>query len=165
MDLFIVIGFATGAILGIAGSQVTSANIQSTLYEISSLGLITAAMLTGIRLLRSGSSSVAAGFLTLAIAEAIMSSGTALGQIGGQASFGAGMALYGPALLMINVPMILPLWVRAAGILSCIAFLIAGFMIFSGEQVLPVATLPTVGYTLLTVSIIGWIYCVVKKKI
>ena len=165
MDFVIVIGFAIGAVLGIAGSQVTAPSIQSTLYEISSLGLITAAMLTGIRLLRSGFDSVAAGFLTLALAEAIMSSGTALGQMGGQASFGAGMALYGPALLMISVPTVLPLWVRATGILSCIAFLIAGFMIFGGEQVLPVATLPTVGYSLLTVSDIGWIYCVVKKKI
>ena len=45
---------------------------------------------------------MAAGFLLLAIAEAVMSGGNAAGQIEGQAAFGAGLALYLPALWLIS---------------------------------------------------------------
>src|SRR5437867_227667 len=115
-NIIISVGFIIGAAFGIAGSNVPAGNLQNTLYEISSLGLITSCALMTMRLFRSNHDFLASGFLLLGIAEAVMSSGTALGNTSGQAEFGAGMALYVPALWLISIPAGLWLWLRIIGV-------------------------------------------------
>ncbi|HEY3251589.1 MAG TPA: hypothetical protein VGK25_10775 [Ignavibacteria bacterium] len=160
----IIAGLIVGAVFGLAGSMVKEVNLQATLYEISSIGMIVAAALLGLTFFRKGNDFVAAGFLLLAIAEAVMSSGTALGPVGNQPSFAAGMALYVPALLLISVPKGFPIWARIAGILTVIPFAIAAAKIFWGEQVLSPSPLPGVGYSLLVITFICWIIALVKEK-
>lgn len=163
--ILISAGFAIGAAFGIAGSNVTSLILQNTLYEISSLGLITASVLVAVRLLRSGNDFLASGFLLLAVAEAVMTAGTALGSAGGQSEFAAGMALYVPALLLISIPAGLWIWVRVFGVLTAVPFAIAAFKIYGGHEVLSTSMLPGIGYGLLTLTIIGWIISVLRNKV
>ncbi|MBI4417905.1 MAG: hypothetical protein HY563_03945 [Ignavibacteriales bacterium] len=155
-------GLAIGALFGVAGSFVTGTT-QGILWEISSLGLIIGAILLAGRSGRNGEDEVAAGFVLLAIAEAVMSGGTAAGLSGSQAAFAAGTALYVPALLFIGGPKSYPVWVRLAGILAAIPFAITAFRIYAGGEVLPGSELPSAGYGLLTIAMIGWILRSLKR--
>ena len=92
-----------------------------------------------------------------------MSGGSVAGQVGGQPSFAAGMALYVPALLFIFIPKGFDLWIRIAGIVTTIPFLIAASKIFYGGQVLSTSALPGTGYGLLTVTFIGIIITLLRK--
>ncbi|MEZ4897198.1 MAG: hypothetical protein R2806_10200 [Saprospiraceae bacterium] len=160
-----VSGLAFGAVFGVLGSVFASHPLlQTGLYEISSVALVTAMVFLAIKFLRDDSDYLAAGFLVFAIGEAIMTVGMPLGQVGGQPSFGAGMAMYVPGLLFISIPKKFPLLVRLTGIAAAIPFGIAATKIFLGEQVLSTEPLPGAGYGLLTVTIIGWIWVLLRHK-
>jgi hypothetical protein len=166
LKYIIVVALAIGSILGIGGSMVeVGSTMQRLFWEISSLGLIAGLILYARSPQVSGDVFVSSGFVIVAIAEAIMSSGTALGEQGAQASFGAGMALYVPGLIIVACSAYFALWVRIAGTLSAIAFAIAAFGIFSGEVVLAASTFPSAGYALLTVANIGWIVALFRNKV
>ncbi|MCB0706557.1 MAG: hypothetical protein KDC34_14685 [Saprospiraceae bacterium] len=152
----IVVGLAIGAILGMGGSMVKDPNMQTLLYEISSLGLVVATVLCFGKYYREQAELVAAGFLIFAMGETAMSVGT-------QEAFGAGMALYVPALLLISYPNKFPLLVRITGGLASIPFAIAAFKIMMGEDVPSTSLFPSIGYGLFTVTIIGWIWTILRK--
>lgn len=162
--LIAITGLAIGAIFGMSGSIFSEPEVlQTCLYEISSLGLTAATAFLAIKYYRQQNDYVGTGFLLFAIAEAIMTVGTPLGQIGGQPAFGAGMAMYVPGLLFISIPKVFPLIPRLTGIAACIPFGIAGSRIFMGEQVLSTSALPGAAYGLLTLTIIGWIWSIWKR--
>jgi len=165
LKLIGVVGLALGAIFGASGSMIGGPVAQILLYQISSLGLTVGCLTLGILFLRKNEDILCIGFLTLAIAEAVMSGGTANGQIGGQASFGAGMALYAPALWLISSVSKWPLAPRITGLAASIPFIIAATKIFMGEQVLSTSVLPSIAYPLLVLTIIGWIWSLIKEKI
>lgn len=161
LNLLITIGLAIGFILGMGGSFVKDITTQVILYEISTIGLTVGALLAAAKYARENVDLVASGFLLLAIAEATMSSGAAdIYSGGGGASFGAGMALYVPALLLISIPDKLPKLVRLTGVLAAIPFTIAAAKIFLGEDVPSTSLFPSIGYGLLTLTIIGWIWTI-----
>lgn len=158
------IGLALGAIFGTSGSIFTEPIMQIVQYQISSIGLTVACALLTMKFLREEKDFIAAGFLLFAIGEAVMTAGAASGQVGGQPSFAAGMALYVPAFLLISIPKRFPLWARITGISATIPFLIAASKIFLGGQVLSTSPIPGVGYGLLVVTIIGWILTLLREK-
>lgn len=153
-----------GALFGMAGSIFTSPVLQILLYEISSVGLIAACALMTIKFLIEKKEFLSAGFLLLAIAEAVMSANAAAGQIDAQPSFAAGMALYVPAFLFIGFAKGFPAWTRVTIVAAAVPFLIAAFIIFSGGQVLSTSALPGAGYGLLTVTIVGWIIFLIREN-
>src|SRR5207244_4349734 len=103
------------------------------------------------------------GFVILAIAEATISGGTVVGEAS-QATFGAGMGLYAPALILIALSPFFAIWIRALSALSAIAFLITAGKIFTAETVSATSTFPSAGYMLMTVAMIGWIWTVLRKQ-
>lgn len=156
---------AVGAIFGASGSIfVKPPVLQTALYEISSVALVAATLFLAVKYMRKNEDFIATGFLLLGVGEAIMTVGMPLGQVGGQPSFGAGMALYVPGLLFISIPKGFPVLVRFTGIAASIPFAIAASKIFLGEQVLSTTPLPGAGYGLLTITIIGWIWTLLRKK-
>jgi len=160
---FIAIGFLLGAVLGFGGSMVEAGStMQKCMWEISSLGLIMAAILYARTPIMSGDIFASSGFVILAIAEAIMSSGTLVGEAS-QATFGAGTGLYGPALILIAMSSFFAMWIRGAAALSGIAFLIVAGKIFSGEMVGYSSPFPSAGYALLTLATLGWVWTVLRK--
>ena len=158
------IGLAVGAIFGVSGSVITEPTLQIALYEISSIGLLVACVLLAIKFIRQKNDFIGTGFLLFAIGEAVMSAGVALGQMEGQASFGAGMALYVPALLFISIPKGFPLWTRITGVAASIPFTIAASTIFLGGQALSSSPVVGAGYGLLVLTNIGWILTLIKEK-
>jgi hypothetical protein len=116
-----------------------------------------------VKLLKMDRDISSAGFIVLAIAEGVMSSGTADPGSGNMASFGAGVALYVPGLFMISLPKGFPVWIRVIGVLASIPFAIAGAKIFMGEQVPSISMFPTIGYSLLTIMFLALSWWALKK--
>lgn len=159
------IGLAIGALFGALGSIfVDPPVLQTVLYEISSVGLVVATAFLTIKYIRTNMDFLATGFLIFAIGEAIMTVGMPLGADGGMAAFGAGLALYVPALLFISIPKYFPVIFRITGIAASIPFAISASKIFLGKQVLSTEALPGIGYGLLVITIIGWIWTILKQK-
>ena len=157
------IGLAVGAVFGISGSIFTEPTLQIALYQISSVALTAACALLTVKFLRDGKDYAATGFLLFAIGEAVMSAGTALGQVGAQPAFAAGMALYVPAFLFISLPREFPTWCRFTGVAATIPFSIAASKIYLGGQALSTSAFPGAGYGLLTLTIIGWILTLLRE--
>lgn len=158
------IGLVIGLVFGITGGMLKDPHWQGISYEISSLGLIYASAMLCILYFRKGADLVAAGWLLFAIGEAAMSTGTAGGQPYSQPMFASGMGIYIPALIMISIPSEYPIWARIAGIISAILFAISAGMIFSGNEVLSTHPLPTSGYSVMTIAMIGYIWRLLKKE-
>jgi len=163
VNLLAIIGLAIGAVFGLSGSFVSDPIIKVVLYEISSIGLIVALTILAIRFLKEDHIFLATGFLLFSIGEAVMSGGTAAGELGGQPAFGGGMALYVPALLLISISKKFPAWGRMLGLAACIPFGLVASKIFLGEVVLSSSALAGVGYGLLTLTIISWMLTLYKE--
>lgn len=164
-NIFASVGLLVGAIFGALGSIfVNPVELQIILYEISSIGLTAASVLLAIKFIRENNDLLATGFLIFAIGEAIMTVGMSSGPVGGQPSFGAGMALYVPGLLFISIPKGFPIWTRITGMAATIPFTIAAVRIFLGDEVLSTSAMPGIGYGLLILTIIGWVFTLVKEK-
>lgn len=156
-QIIAVTGLAIGVIFGLSGSIFGGPQGKIILYGISSLGLVAAGALLTLHYFRKNDDLVATGFLVFTIGEAIMMGGAPAGDVGGQPSFGAGMAMYVPALLMISASNRFALWNRLSGIAAAIPFLIASTIIFNGGEVFSSSGLAGAGYGLLSLTIIGWI--------
>jgi hypothetical protein len=74
------------------------------------------------------------------------------------------MALYGPAFLFIALPTGFPIWNRITCVAAAVPFAIAAVMIFLGQQVPPTSALPGAGYGLFVLTIIGWIWTLLKEN-
>lgn len=165
ISILIITGFALGVIFGIGGSSVKDLVLQSIFYEISSLGIIVAAVLLAGRLFRKGEDLVSAGFMVFALGEIVMNVGVApAASEVAMGSFGAGMALYVPAFLMISLPKFWPLLVRITGVLCTIPFAIAAVKIFLGQNVPSTSLFPSAGYAFLSLTMIGIIFTMIKRK-
>ncbi|MCB0792443.1 MAG: hypothetical protein H6595_04770 [Flavobacteriales bacterium] len=163
LDLLAAAGLATGALFGVGGSLMHTPVWREFLYEISSVGLVVGAALLTVRYLMAGDAAAAAGFLVLAIGEAVMSGGTVAEPGAARASFGAGMALYVPALVLVGLSRSFPLWVRIVGVLAGAPFLLAAAKIFLDGPVFSTDALPGAGYGLLTLTIVGWIATILRR--
>ena len=86
-------GLLVGATFGLAGTFVSSPQLQASLWAIDSVGLVIAASLLAVKYLRTGSELLATGFLIFAIGEGVLLSGTAAGPTSSVPSFAAGIAL------------------------------------------------------------------------
>lgn len=165
LDLVATVGLAVGAVFGLAGTLVTEAPLRQLLWAIDGVALIVATALLTVRFLRRGNDCVAAGFLVFALGESLLVSGTAAGLAGSVPSFGGGVALWAAALLLISIPQVFVTWVRLAGMLAALLFIVVATRIFWGEQLLPTSTpLPFFAYPFLVLTFAGWIVALVKGE-
>ena len=158
-------GLALGAVFGMAGTFVAQPTLQAALWAIDSVGLVMAAALLSLKFFRQGNDMVAGGFLTFAIGEGVMLSGTAAGPAGSVPAFAAGASLWAAALLLISIPNEFDIGIRLAGILSAILFAITAGRMFWGEQLLPTASpLPFFAYPFLVLTFLGWIWTLLRER-
>lgn len=159
LDVIASVGLALGAGFGMAGTFVGQANLRNLAWEIDGLGIIVATTLLAIKFFRKGCDGIAAGFLVFAIGESDMLSGQAAGLKGSAPAFAAGTALWATAMLLISFPRELSLWVRLAGFVSSVLFLVTATEIFWGEPVTPLSSpLPFFAYPCLAITFVGWIW-------
>jgi hypothetical protein len=158
----IVGGLVVGAVLGFGGNFVEPGNIQSVLYGLSALGLILASVLLAVEHASAGHRLAAAGFALLALGETRVLNPTDVP--GGEASFAAGVLLYAPGLLMIALSRWAPLWVRLVGAIAAVPFAAHSLFYLGGGAIDSTDPLAAIGYTLFTLTIIGWTLTVLRSE-
>ena len=150
----VTVGLAIGGVLGFSGGLVSPGALQDTLYAVSAVGLIVAATLLAVEHAAAGRQLAAAGFTLLALGETRLMNPT--DAPGAEASFAAGVMLYAPALLLIALSTWAPRWVRVTGAAAAVVFAAHALAYFSGEPADSTGPLASLGYGLLTVTVLGW---------
>lgn len=157
-------GLLVGAGFGLAGTLVTSPELQASLWAIDSVALVIATSLLTLKYFRAGSEFVGAGFLVFAIGEGVLLSGTAAGPRGSVPAFAAGTALWAAALVLISAPPRLQGWLRALGGAAACLFAITAGRIYAGEALLPTSTpLPFFAYPFLVATLLGWAWMLLRE--
>jgi hypothetical protein len=158
-------GLLVGAGFGLAGTLVSSQQLQGSLWAIDSVGLVIAASVLCLKYLRAGLELVAAGFLVFAIGEGVLLSGTAAGPTGSVPAFAAGIALLAAALLLISAPPQFPGWVRLLGGVAAALFAMTAGRIYAGEALLPTTIpLPFFAYPVLVATLLGWTWTLLREQ-
>lgn len=154
----IMTGFALGVLLGFGGNFVEPGNVQNVMFGISALGLIIASVLLLLAHAAAGHHFAAAGFALLALGETRILNPTQVP--GGEASFAAGVLLYAPGLLLLALSGWAPRWVRIVGAVAAVPFTAHGLAYLGGAAIESTDPLAAAGYTLFTVTVIGWLLTV-----
>ena len=155
-------GFALGVLFGFGGNFVEAGNVQDVMFGVSALGLITASVLLTMEHGLAGHRFAAAGFALLALGETRVLNPTDVP--GAEAGFAAGVLLYAPGLLLIALSTWPPRWVRLLGAVAAIPFAAHGLAFLGGAAVDYKGPLAAVGYTLYTVTVIGWMVTVWQSR-
>jgi hypothetical protein len=165
LNVIASVGLGLGVVFGPAGAFVAQLSLRNLFWEIDGLGLIAATSLLTLKYFRKGCDAVAAGFMVFAIGESVMLSGMAAGLEGSIPAFAAGTALWATGMLLISVPREFSFWVRLAGFVSCLLFVITATRIFWGESLTPLSSpLPFFGYPFLVITFIGWIWTLLREN-
>jgi hypothetical protein len=160
-----IAGLVVGATFGLAGTLVSSPQLQASLWAIDGVGLVIAASILAVKYLRAGAELVAGGFLVFAIGEGLLLSGTAAGAAGGIASFAAGIALWAAALVLISAPPHFPRWLRVLGVVAAALFAVTAGRIYAGEALGPIAKpLPFFAYPFLVATLLGWAWTLLHEE-
>jgi hypothetical protein len=158
-----ITGLALGAIFGLLGTVATSQNLRAAAWGLDGTGIVAATALLAVSHFRKGDECVAAGFLVFAIGEGVILSGTAATLVGSVPSFGAGAALWSAGLLLTSIPKEFASWIRVAGTIGAVLFAITAARIFCGEELVPIASpLPFFAYPFLVLTLLGWIWTLMK---
>jgi len=164
IKFLILTGLSLGAVLGMAGTFVPSANLRSIFWAIDGTGLIIATVLLALHFFRAQNDLLAAGFLIYAIGESIMHLGNATTLEGGIPSFAAGTALWSTGIMLVSAPRGLALWNRVVGVIASLLFAATALQIFWGATLTPLShPLPFFAYPFLVLNFIGWAVMTAKK--
>lgn len=152
------VGLAVGGAFGMAGTFVRQAELRQAFWGLDGVALVTAAALLAVKFVRRGDDLLAAGFLVFAAGETLVLSGAPSGLEASVPSFGAGVALWSAALVLVSIPRTFAVWARLAGAAAAVLFAVTAGRIFWGEHLLPTAApLPSLGYPFLVLAFVGWI--------
>jgi len=153
---------AVGAVLGFGGNFAPVGPVQDLMYALSAAGLVLGAVLLAVEHAATGDALAASGFAILALGESRLLNPT--DAPGGEASFAAGVLLYVPALLLVALSPWAPRWTRAVGALAAVPFAVHALAYFAGAAVETDGPIPSTGYALLTVTVVGWIITVLRRQ-
>ena len=153
-------GLAVGAVLGLAGAF-TPPPARGLLWGIDGTGLVIACALLAVHHVRQGHDLVAAGFIVFAIGEGVLLSSVALdpGDPISISSFAAGAGLWAAGLALISAPRVLPILVRALGLISAVLFAIHAVTVLSGHPLTALSMpLPVFAYPFLVITLLCWAF-------
>ena len=140
-----------------AGAFAPTASLRGLAWGLDGTALVVAAALLTLHHMRRGDDVVAAGFLVFAIVEGFILSGAAMDLGGSVPSFGTGAALWAASLAMLSAPRVMPMWLRAVGLVASFLFTIVAVEIFWGRALTPLSEpLPFFAYPFLAATLLGW---------
>jgi hypothetical protein len=150
-------GLVIGSALGMAGTFVPSAPVRGLFWGLDGVALTVATALLAIHYLRKGSDVVAAGFLVFVAGEALILSSAAMDLATSGPTFGAGASLWAASLYLLSLPPVAALWVRIAGAIAGLLFLVVAVKLFTGHGLTPLSQpLPFFAYPFLVATLLGW---------
>jgi hypothetical protein len=151
------IGLIIGGVLGMAGAFAPSAELRGLAWGIDGVGIVIASCLLGVYYFRKGYDVVAAGFLILAMGEAVMLSGNQSNLDLSVPSFGAGTSLWAASIVLISLQKVFPLVVNLLGLVAAALFAVVAVQIFMGHSINGLTTpLPSYAYPFFVLTLFGW---------
>jgi len=153
----VVAGLVIGALLGMAGSVVPSAELRGLAWTIDGVALVVASALLAVHHLRRGDEQLAAGFLVFLAGETLMVSGSAMDLAAVGPTFSGGAGLWSAALALISASRAMPRFVRATGWVAAMLLAVAAAQIAAGARLTPLSEpLPFFAYPFLALTLVGW---------
>jgi hypothetical protein len=150
-------GLVIGAILGMAGTFVSSASLRGLLWGLDGIALVTATALLTFHHFRQGNDVVAAGFLTFVVGETLVLSGAAADLSASAPVFAAGVGLWAASLTLVSVSNVMPSWLRVVAVIAAVLFAAVAVQIFMGSVLTPLSQpLPFFAYPFLAITLFGW---------
>jgi hypothetical protein len=154
-----------GALLGMAGTFMPSAQLRSLAWGADGVSLVVASALLVVYHLRQGHDLLAAGFLVFLAGETLIVSGSAMELAASAPTFAAGAGLWAAALALVSFSPALPMFVRVTGGIAAIAFSITAARMFGGAALTPLSKpLPFGAYPFLGITLIGWAWAHVRSR-
>ena len=146
-----------GAAFGIAGTFASSVSVRGLLWGVDGVALVVAGALLTIYHVSRGNNLIAAGFLVFVVGQTLVLATAAVPLDTSGPVFGSGAALWAASLVLVSVPSVMPLWVRAVGIAAAALFCIVAARLFLGQPLDALSRpLPYFAYPLLAVTMFGW---------
>lgn len=150
-------GLVVGAVLGMAGTFAPDGALRGLAWGLDGTALVLAAAVMAVHHLRRGNDLVAAGFLIFVAGQALVLSGAAMDLAASVPSFAAGAGLWAISLTLISAPRVMPGWVRSAGFIAAVLFMLVALQVFSGRELTPLSRpLPFFAYPFLVATLLGW---------
>jgi len=151
------VGLVAGAVLGLAGTFAPSAALRGLAWGLDGTALVLATAILAIHHIRRGDVLLAAGFLVFVAGQTLVLSGSAMDLAASAPSFAAGASLWAASLVLISVSKVMPLWVRAVGLIAALMFTWTAIQVFSGHELTPLSRpLPFFAYPFLVATLLGW---------
>lgn len=145
----------SGAVLGVAGTFVSSAAVRGIAWGLDGFALIVGSALLTVHHLKEGNEQLAAAFLVFVAGEALIVSGSAMDLQAAAPSFAAGAGLWSAALALIGVSSKLPLFVRAPAALACVLFAVFALQVLGGGTLTALSRpLPFFAYPFLALTLV-----------
>lgn len=158
-------GLAAGALFGMVGSFVPSANLRGLAWGLDAAVLVLASVLLTVHYFRKGSDIMAAGFFIFAIGEGLIISTSGINVEATISSFGGGTGLWATSLFIISFQKTFPLFIRCTGLLAAVLFTVVSVRIFYGDTLHPLTKpLPFYAYPFLAATILGWAWTLLRKN-
>ena len=156
-------GLLVGCILGMAGSVVPSDTFRNIAWAIGSAGIILGATSLVLYNFRKGYDVVAAGFLVLAIGEAVVFASCSTSLAENIPSFAAGSFLWALSFAILSSQKVFPLFVRCTSLVAAILFATTSLLIFTGHPLNPLTKpLPFFAYPFYAASLVGWAWTILR---
>ena len=150
-------GLVIGALLGMAGSFASSAELRGLAWTVDGVALVVASALLFVHHLRRGNEQLAAGFLVFLAGETLIVSGSAMELVASAPTFSAGAGLWSAALALISASPVMPAFIRVAGAIAAILFAVTAMRVAGGAGLTPLSEpLPFYGYPFLVITLLGW---------
>lgn len=157
-------GLVIGALLGMVGSFVPSAELRGLAWGADGIALIVGSALLVVHHLRQGHDQLAAGFLVFLAGETLIVSGSAMDLAASAPLFAAGAGLWAAALALISASAFMPVFVRATGAIAALLFAITAARMFSGVALTPLTRpLPFHAYPFLALTLFGWAWVHIRS--
>jgi len=159
------VGLAVGAALGLGGTFASSASLRGLAWGVDGIGIITACALLTVHFARKGNDLLAAGFLVFGIGESLLVGSAAMTLEGSVPMFGGGVGLWAVGLVLIGTPKVFPLVVRIVGFVAAVLFAMVSVHNFYGDHLTPMSSpLPFFAYPVLVLTMIGWIWTLMRSE-
>ena len=159
------VALVIGALLGMAGTFVPSAELRSLAWGVDGTALVVGSALLAVYHFRQGNDQLAAGFIVFLAGETLIVSGSALDLSASAPSFAAGAALWSASLALISTSRVLPLFVRMTGAIAAVLFAITAVRMFGGADLTPLSrALPFNAYPFLAITLFGWAWVHVRSS-
>ena len=153
-----------GALLGMTGTFVTSAEIRSLAWGIDGALLVVASALLTAHHLRQGQEQLAAGFLVFMGGETLVVSSAAVELVASTPTFAAGAALWSAGMLLVSAPPVQPMFVRVTGVIAATLLGATAVAMFAGASLTPLSRpLPFFAYPFLALTLFGWAWTHLKR--